>query len=193
MRGHSRAASATARGLVCGLTRRTVATVMVVLVCATTALANGAAFFRPAGRNAHVDLVYFGSIRDRSGRPLDFVDVTITAGDLTFPFANNSPGHYRSPDVGALIKEAGAIVNPAQLEITCYVSGYRQARRSVPRRSTGIVEVDFTMDEDGDAPRDVPRAAPAGRSWHVPASGLLVLLLSAMGVRTAGRRRSTTD
>ncbi|MDQ2914618.1 MAG: hypothetical protein M3T56_15395 [Chloroflexota bacterium] len=170
-------------------------TVIAAMTCASSAFANGAEFFQPADRNGKVDLVYVGNIRDRAGRPLDFVDLTVSVmdGTLTFPFSNNSPGHYRSPDIGAFIKETGDIIDPTQLEITCYVTGYRLARRSVPRRSQGIFEVDFIMEEDGAAPRDTSREAPAGRSSHTPAVGLIVLLLSAVGMRTATHLRSTND
>jgi hypothetical protein len=169
---------------------------IVALGFAHPAAANGAAFFAPADRNAKKDLMYVGSIRDRAGRPLDFADllVSFNDGSMVFPFANDSPGHYRSPDVGALIKEAGETVDPTRLVITCYVTGFKHAKRSVPRRSQGIFEVNFVMDEDvGGADKASVREAPVGRTWRIPATGLLVLLVTAAGARTAIRLLSTGD
>jgi hypothetical protein len=170
--------------------------VVVALGFAWPAAANGAAFFAPADRNAKKDLMYVGSIRDRAGRPLDFADliVSVNDGSMTFPFSNDSPGHYRSPDVGALIKEAGETVDPTQLAITCYVTGFKHARRSVPKRSRGIFEVNFVMDEDaGGADKASVRDVPAGRTWRIPATGLLVLFVTAAGARIATRLLSTGD
>jgi hypothetical protein len=156
------------------------------------ALGNGADFFLPAGKNTKVDLGYVGTIRDRAGHLLDFVDLTVSAkdGSLTFPFANNSPGHYRSPDIGLLLKEAGAVVDPTQLEITCFVTGFREVTRSVPRKSQGTFEVNFVMDEDGSGTGSSSIARSPGResSRRVPAVGLGVLLLTAIGMRTTSRR-----
>ena len=160
--------------------------------------ANGQAFFRPAGKNAKVDLVYFGTIRDRTtGRFLDFVDVKVFAKNLmmTFPFSNDRPGHYRSPDIGTLIKDVGEIIDPSELEIVVYVEGYKEARRAVPRKTEGILEVNFLMDKDGSIQGDNPaegRLSP-GRSWQIPTLGVLVLILSAAAVRTSVRLRSTND
>lgn len=171
---------------------------LLAIVWSSAVWANGQAFFRPAGKNAAVDLVYFGTIRDRTtGRPLDFVDVTISAKDvgMTFPFSNDRPGHYRSPDIGLAIKEVGEKVDPKQIEIVVYIEGYKEARRSVPRKTEGIVEVDFIMDKAGSPTEDNPaegRLLP-GRSWRIPALGLLVLVVSAVVVRTSVRLRSTID
>lgn len=180
---------------VCAYTVSRLAVVVAMTALASPVYANGAEFFLPADRNAKADLAYVGHIRDRAGRPLDFVDLAVSAKDgmIAFPFSNDAPGHYRSPDIGVLIKEAGAIVDPAELEMTCFVSGYKLARRSVPKRSQGVFEVDFVMEEDGSTPRDPSREAPAGRSSRIPALGLIVLLLSAVGVRTATHLRSTND
>jgi hypothetical protein len=192
---------------------------LLVLTAAATLHANGAAFFRPASATAEVDLMYFGSIRDTGGRPLDYVDVTVRVrdGSLTYPFANDAPGHYRSPDVGLLIKEAGELVDPRRLEVTCYAEGFRTAVRSVPRRTRGAYEVNCTLEpilpdspeladasaypNTLDARDDSPSAGgflPAesakrrNRSNSVPAVGLIVLALTATAARTAARRTSTT-
>ena len=165
---------------------------IVFVATASTAAANGAAFFRPAGKDAKMDLAYVGTIRDVAGRRLNFADVTVTDKNLglTFPFANDAPGHFRSPDIGTLIKEAGELVDPSNLEISCFVVGYKIATRSVPRRSQGIVEVDFVMVAD---PNETTRTAPeplSGNREGTARVGLVALLLTAVAARTAVRRRS---
>lgn len=178
--------------------RRSSFALLLALIWTTAVGANGHAFFLPAGKKAKVNLVYFGTIRDRTtGRPLDFVDVTISANNvmMTFPFSNDRPGHYRSPDIGSAIKEVGEKVEPKQTEIVVYVEGYKEARRSVPRKTEGVVPIDFLMDKDGSVSGGNPsegRLSPA-RSWRIPTLGLLVLLLSGVAVRTSVRRRSTND
>ena len=148
----------------------------------------------PAGKNVPVDLVYFGNIKDRvTRRPLDFADVTVFANDvsMTFPFANDRPGHYRSPDVGFEITEVGARVDTSQVVIVCFVEGYKEARRVVPRKSHGSIQVDFLLERDGSALlADHPAHEPLP-SWRLPTIGLLVLLVSAGAVRTSARRRPT--
>ena len=157
--------------------------------------ANGAAFFRPAGKHVKVDLAYFGTIRDQTGRRLDYADVTVSATGLrmTFPFSNDALGHYRSPDVGALIKEAGGVADPRQLEITCYVPGFKPMKRSVPRRAKGLHEVNFVLERDPAQTIDYELAGRP-RASTTPRWGLVALLLfSAGAVNTAARRRSRDD
>src|ERR1700743_1409461 len=63
---------------------------------ATTAnvSANGGEFFLPAPEHGHVDLVYFGHIKDTDGNYLDDAEMTIHVDGIgmTFPFDNDSPG-----------------------------------------------------------------------------------------------------
>src|SRR6266550_4225769 len=88
--------------------------------------ANGAEFFE-AENDGKVVLYYFGNVRDSKGTVLDKVMVTITAKNagLTFPFRNDAPGHFRSPDIGKSIQGAGKTVDPAQIEITISKPGYK--------------------------------------------------------------------
>ncbi len=169
---------------------------VLAIAWSSAAYGNGHKFFAPAGMNGPIDLVYFGTIADRqSGRPLDFADVTVSAAtlEMTFPFSNDRPGHYRSPDIGVGIKAAGELVDTGDLEIVCYVEGYKPARRSVPRRRSGTIEVSFLMEKDG--PPGVVNAAegpvPHARSWRVPTLGLFLIALSAGVAHTSSRRRST--
>src|SRR5579862_9097421 len=81
-----------------------------LLAVEATVWANGEEFFAPA-KNGTVELVYFGQIKDkRTGRAVkDSVYFLLKdkATGLSFPFVNDTPGHYRSPDVGAAIKGIG--------------------------------------------------------------------------------------
>lgn len=180
-----------------GLSRVFSATVLIVafLGAPSRASANGAAFFRPAGKDAKVDLVYVGTIKDSAGRKLNFADVTVNDKNLglTFPFANDAPGHFRSPDVGSLIKEVGQFVDPPNLEITCFVVGYKVATRSVPRKSHGILEVDFVMADDPAASVRTAPEPPRQSMEGTAALGCGALFVIAAAVRAAGRRRSTND
>jgi hypothetical protein len=155
---------------------------VLVIATAANAAANGAAFFRPAGNNAKVDLVYVGTIRDVSGRRLDFADVTVTETHLglTFPFANDLPGHFRSPDVGALIKENGEFVDPSSLEISCWVVGYKMVTRRVPRKSKGILEVNFVMVEDPAQTTRTPPEPPRRGMERTAGLGCAALLATAL-------------
>ena len=83
-------------------------TATLVLAGATTLFANGGLFFAPAGQGP-VDLVYFGRVKDaQTGRPIRIephVDVVDPYTGLYFPFGGDATGHFRSPDIGAAIKE----------------------------------------------------------------------------------------
>jgi hypothetical protein len=121
------------------------------LLTSGLALANGDEFFQPAG-NGKVDLVYFGQIKDTDGHVLDKALVTLSAkgAGLTLPFMNDVAGHYRSPDIGAAIKDLGEKVDPSQIEINCDVPGYKQikpAGTAVPSKNSGAIEVDFVMEK----------------------------------------------
>jgi hypothetical protein len=115
------------------------------------AWANGDEFFQPAG-NGKVDLVYFGHIKDTDGHVLDRALVTLSAkgAGLTLPFMNDVIGHYRSPDIGAAIKDLGEKVDPSRIEIVCDVPGYKQVKPvgpAVPTKNQGAVDVDFGMEK----------------------------------------------
>jgi hypothetical protein len=114
------------------------------------ALANGGEFFLPAPEHGHVDLVYFGHIKDTDGNYLDGAEMTVHVDGIgmTFPFDNDSPGHYRSPDIGAQIKDAGESVDPSKITISCAKKGYKQvrpAKDSVPLKDSGAYEIDFVL------------------------------------------------
>lgn len=110
--------------------------------------ANGAEFFE-AENDGKVVLYYFGSVKDSKGNVLDKVMVTITAKNagLTFPFRNDSPGHFRSPDIGKAIQGAGKTVDPAQIGVTVSKAGYKVVKAPKVPGKLGAVQLDtFILD-----------------------------------------------
>jgi hypothetical protein len=131
-----------------------------------TAFGNGYEFFAPSGdSNRPLDLVYVGQIRDKSTGKLvrspAYLMVTEKQTGMTFPFGNDRPGHFRSPDVGAHIKDLGGKVAPDNLEIELIVEGYKTAKlTSVPRKTSGVVEVNFTLEPVSSAAASAAGGAP---------------------------------
>ena len=118
------------------------------LLASGVALANGGEFFLPAPEHGHVDLVYFGHIKDTDGNYLDSAEITIKVDGvgMTFPFDNDSIGHYRSPDIGASIKDNGETVDPSKITITVAKKGYKMVKQpTVPQKAEGTYEIDFVM------------------------------------------------
>ena len=118
------------------------------LLASGIALANGGEFFLPAPEHGKVDLVYFGHIKDTDGNYLDGVEMTIKVDGIgmTFPFDNDTVGHYRSPDIGAQIKDNGETVDPSKITITCAKKGYKMVKQpTVPQKAEGTYEIDFVM------------------------------------------------
>lgn len=105
--------------------------------------ANGTEFF-DAENDGEVFLYYFGHVRDTKGQIIDKFMVTVRdkAAGLTFPFRNDTPGHFRSPDVGRAIKGAGKIVDPRTIEVTISKAGYRIVRAPRVPDKQGAVELD---------------------------------------------------
>jgi hypothetical protein len=124
------------------------------VTAAGVALANGGEFFLPAPEHGHVDLVYFGHIKDTDGNYIDNAELTVHVDGvgMTFPFDNDTPGHYRSPDIGAQIKDLGETVDPSQITIACSKKGYKQvrpAKTAVPDKAEGTYEIDFVLEKVG--------------------------------------------
>jgi hypothetical protein len=182
------------------------------------ARADGYEFFT-VDRGRPVNLVYVGQIRDKhTGRvvrePAYFM-VTEKRSGMTFPFVNDRPGHYRSPDIGESVQElAAATVDPADLEFEVSVAGYKSVKlTSVPRKNKGVVEVNFKVEREDGSAGAAQSAAPAsaelmdhsvqapdakqtddsdGRSIRLLFMGAAGLaIIGGAAVRTSGRRRST--
>jgi len=191
------------------LTVLAIATIGFTLALTDVVRGNGQQFF-PAANGKAVDLVYFGRIKDKSTgkliRDRAFLTVFDNASGMSFPFTNDSVAHYRSPDVGAAVKELGGIkIDPKNLEIQLMVAGYKDIRlTTLPRANHGAVELNFMMEPTGagagqpaaaDTPGDSQSSAlPVQSPWAQPiAYSSVGLFMVAVTVRTLGRRRSTDD
>lgn len=131
-------------------------TAALVLAGTTTLRANGQLFFMPADRGP-VDLVYFGRVKDaQTGRPIRVApDVYIVDPftGLYFPFGGDGPAHFRSPDIGAAIKEVtDQPIDTKRLEIQVGAKGYKTKQlTAIPRQSKGTIELDVRLEPDGTA------------------------------------------
>jgi hypothetical protein len=173
-----------------------------ILAFAGTVRANGEEFFAAAG-SGKIDLVYFGRIRDkRTGRSV--VDEAIflikdKATGLSFPFTNDKPGHYRSPDVGTAIKEIGEKVDVNAFEVELQVAGYKKATVTrVPRKTHGTVELDFALEplapSTGSAAGvDRTEGGNHTRTVLIGSLALFLIIIGIIGARTSGRWRSAGD
>lgn len=164
---------------------------VMTLGVSSSAWANGSAFFKPAGSNEKVDLVYFGKIKGSRGQNLDFVECEVSDGVFEVRWENDKPGHYRSPDVGKFIKGYGAPVDPKALQITCFADGHEVVSQRVPNKTQGIHQVDFVLpsipgkmsfsDVFADEPSQEEASGHSGLMWMVP--GLLALVAIGAAVR----------
>jgi hypothetical protein len=182
----------------------------IVVLASGTLLANGEAFFIPALKGP-VNLMYFARVKDaRTGRPIEktpYVTIVDPYSGIILPFAGDKPGHFRSPDVGAAIKEVTTHpVDTKQLEIVVTASGYQTVKiANVPRQSKGTIELDVKMEPkaaSGISTNAVASQAPAPPAGPSPADSMkptIYLLVACFGlaaisvaVRTAGRPTTTT-
>jgi hypothetical protein len=179
---------------------RSVAIVGFILALAGTARANGEEFFAPA-KNGKIDLVYFGRIKDsQTGRSVTdsvyFVLTDKTTG-LSFPFTNDKPGHFRSPDVGTAIKEIGEQIDVSGFVIDINVAGYKRTTIArMPRKGEGAIELDVRL-EPVVSPEVLAAGlsatdAPSYRRTGIILIGFILLLVIVRVARTSSRPRTTT-
>jgi hypothetical protein len=181
----------------------------IVVLASGTLRANGEAFFIPALKGP-VNLVYFARVKNaRTGRPIEktpYITIVDPYSGIILPFAGDKPGHFRSPDVGAAIKEVTTHpVDTKQLEIVVTASGYQTVRlANVPRQAKGMIELDVKMEPkeaSGISTSAVASQAPAPPAGPSPADSMkptIYLLAACFGlaaisvaVRTAGRPTTT--
>src|SRR5262245_8910622 len=186
-----------------------IAAIVACLVLASgTLLANGQAFFVPADKGP-VDLVYFARVKDaRTGRPIakpPYVTIVDPYSGIILPFAGDGPGHFRSPDVGAAIKEVTTHpIDTRQLEIVVTASGYRTVKVGhVPRQTKGVIELDVRMEaKDGSSiayagpsqsapPQGTPSSADSMKPTIYLLAGCFGLAFISVAVRKAGRLTTT--
>ena len=166
-----------------------VATITFALGAVAT-YANGIEFF-PA-TTGPVDLVYFGTLKDATtGKPVRdhaYVTITDTLTGMSVPFTGDKPGHYRSPDIGAAIKELGEVARPENLEMMLVVPGYKKIKIDrMPRKAAGAVEVSLKLEPDGSLVAAATPQTAAGTNVDRKPVGLiamsgLLLGLGAIGV-----------
>ena len=147
-----------------------------VLASTGTLLANGQAYFIPAGRGP-VELAYFARVKDaRTGRPIQkppYVTIVDPFSGIVIPFQGDSPGHFRSPDVGAAILEVSSRpIDTKQMEIMVSALGYKTVKvANIPRRSKGAVELDVRMEPKENAGNTASSASTAAPSQPGPPDG----------------------
>jgi hypothetical protein len=147
-----------------------------VLASAGTLLANGQAFFIPAGRGP-VELAYFARVKDaRTGRPIQkmpYVTIVDPFSGIVIPFQGDSPGHFRSPDVGAAILEVSSRpIDTKQMEIMVSALGYKTVKvANIPRQSKGAVELDVRMEPKENAGNTAASPSTAAPSQPAPPDG----------------------
>jgi len=183
-----------------------------LVVASGTLLANGEAFFIPALKGP-IDLVYFARVKNaRTGQPIEktpYVTIVDPYSGIILPFVGDKPGHFRSPDVGAAIKEVTTHpVDTRQLEIVVTASGYQTVKiGNIPRQSKGTIELNVKMEPKTGASSfttsnvvasqtPVPPGAPSPADSMKPTIYLLAacfgLAAISVAVRTAGRQTTTT-
>jgi hypothetical protein len=193
----------------------TIIAAAVALVLANgTLLANGESFFIP-GLRGPVNLVYFARVKNaRTGRPIEkppYVTIVDPYTGLIVPFVGDSPGHFRSPDIGASIKEITTHpIDTRQLEIVVSAMGYQTVKVSnIPRQSKGAIELTVRMEPRANAAGEGGRPSAGAVSQRGTAAGgasvpahsampTILLLATCFGfaaiaavARTAGRPEST--
>ena len=135
--------------------RRGIAVMICGLLGTSLAWANGEEFF--GSKDTTLDMYYFGHIKDQNGKVLDNAVVTVIAKNINmkFPFRNDAPGHFRSPDIGKAIKGLGKTIDPSQIEIQVVKKGYvMSAPIKVPNKAEGgIGPIDLIL---------MPAPAPGG-------------------------------
>ena len=147
-----------------------------VLASTGTLLANGGAFFIPADRGP-VDLVYFARVKDaRTGRPIKktpYINIVDPFSGIYIPFQGDSPGHFRSPDIGKAIKEVSSQpINTKQLEIVVTASGYHTLKlTNIPRQAKGTVELIVKMEPRADSDNTGTSTSTTAPSQPVAAGG----------------------
>jgi hypothetical protein len=140
-----------------------------VLAGTGTLMANGQTFFAPANRGP-VELVYFARVKDaRTGKPIKkapYVTIVDPFTGIYMPFQGDSPGHFRSPDIGAAILEVSSRpIDTKQLEVVVTAAGYKTVKvANIPRRSNGAIELDVRMEPKANADNTEDSASTAAAS-----------------------------
>ena len=115
----------------------------IALLASASLMANGVEFFN-AQNDGPAVLYYFGHVKDTNGQVLDKLMVTVSAKNIgmNFPFRNDSPGHFRIPDVGRAIQGLGKAIDTTQIEVTITKAGYKMVSAPKIPNKLGAVQLD---------------------------------------------------
>jgi hypothetical protein len=85
----------------------------------------------------------------------------------------DSPGHFRSPDIGAAIKEITTHpLDTRQLEIVVSATGYHTVKvENIPRQSKGAIELTVRMEPKANGAGDGARPSTGAVSERGAAAG----------------------
>ena len=137
-----------------GVTRRQAAAAGIALCATITApnvvMANGDIFFEALEIEGDPQFVYYGSVKDQSGKYINgaLVAVDVKTPQLTYESYTNMIGRFRSLDVGRVIQDLGYKVDPSQIDVTVFAPGYKTVRKFSMRRSRdtlGAFEMNFVL------------------------------------------------
>ena len=120
----------------------------VLLTLSGVAWANGEEFFED--ETGKPQLYYFGHVKDSHGKSLDNVLLTVSVKNvgMNFPFKNDAPGHFRSPDVGKAVQGLGKKIELGQIDVKVAKPGYKLTRAVKVPNKLGAVLLEFVMDPD---------------------------------------------
>ena len=117
-----------------------------------TVMANGDVFFEALEIEGDPQFVYYGSVKDRSGKYINgaLVAVDVKAPQLTYESYTNMLGRFRSLDVGRVIQDLGYEIDPSSIDISVFAPDYKTVSKFSMRRSrdtVGAFEVNFVLEE----------------------------------------------
>src|SRR5262249_27219549 len=110
--------------------------------------ANGAEFY-DAQNEGEIVLSYFGLVKDSKGNPVDKFMVVVEAknANLKMPQRNDTPGHFRTNDVGSAIKGMNKPVDPSQIVVSVTKDGYTMVSAPKVPNQLGKVQLGtFVLD-----------------------------------------------
>lgn len=124
----------------------TAACAVALLTMSAVAWANGEEFFED--ETGKPQLYYFGHVKDSKGKSLDGILVTVSVKNvgMNFPFKNDAPGHFRSPDVGKALIGLGKKIDVNQVEVKVAKPGYKLTKAVKVPNKLGAVQLEFVMD-----------------------------------------------
>ena len=126
--------------------------------------ADGDDFFRAGEIIGDTQLVFVGTVKDDRGNYIEAATVrwqaTMTDDDgdhhVGFETYTNAVGRYRTVNVMRAVVAADFEFDAGKIDVTAWKPGYslvRRLRRGRAERTSGVVEVNFTLAKTDAAPR----------------------------------------